>query len=505
MTIICQPKRLLITDFDSDDALSNFIRANTITDLDMYFNVSKEWISLFETTYEGQPVIAIPRRYSLPKLNKFTNTAEVEKVSGYSTSSTRKITCKFDPKSEEQAGMLDFLLGRNAYSDLKNKPRRGLFARTGTGKTYLSIKYIAETKLFSFINCPNDAAILTWKQEIAKFSNIKQEEIGVVQGRDSLAKLIKNKEKYKIILGSTKTFSSLIYDNEHYLITEFFEKMQFGLTIHDEAHLNIIVLFFIEMCTNTKRTFYLTATPGRRLYKEKKLLEILMPPDDCLYFQKILKKYTVRLCKYYSNPEKPDHIKGLNKPRAFDYLKYGRDYLLHKDKPYMKPYLENIFRRVILAARKALTDPNHKVAIICKTKLENELIANYLKTAFPKLTLGVFNSDIEDMDVRFEETNAQIIVTTDKSFAGILNIMKLEAIIFIHPITSDEHLLQIVGRMRDDVKGKKYLVYLLADGSFKRCLNSLNSASEVLEPHSVDMKTIVLNEKYTVKVSIDEL
>lgn len=505
MAIICQSKRLLITDFDSDDALSNFIKSNTITDLDMFFNISKEWISLFETTYDGEPALAIPRRYPMNYLKRYTNVGDIVKEPGYSKASTRKIKCTFNPKDAEQAEMLDFLQGINKYADIAKSPRRGLFARTGTGKTYLSIKYISNNSTFAFINCPDEKAILTWKQEILKFSDIKESEIGVMKGRESLSKLVKNKDNYKIILGSSKTFSSLINSNEHGLITEFFEDMEFGLTIHDEAHLNIIVLFFLEMCTNTRRTFYLTATLGRRIYKEGKLLEMLMPADNCLYFQEILEKYTVRVCKYHTNPIKPEHVKGLNRPRGFDYLGYGKKYLLNKDLPYMNKYLDEVMRRVVMAARKALTDPSHKVAIVCKTKLENEILSHFIAKTFPKLTLGIFNSEIENINERFEQTNAQIILTTDKSFAGIINVSKLEAIIFLHPTTSEEHLLQIVGRMRDDVVKKKYLVYILIDASFRKCLASMSKALGVLEPHSIDVKTIVLNEKISVKVDIDEL
>lgn len=494
MGIIIQPKRILITEFYDDEAQGKFINLNTIRDFDMYFNISKEWVSLYETKFNGTPVLAIPRRFPLDLLHKFVNVNDHIKDKPVVDYGSRNIVNKFDPKSLDQAQIIDFLLGQNEFSSIAKKPRRGLFTETGSGKTFSTLKAIAEENHFTFINCPDDKAILTWKQEIAKFTDIEVGEIAVLAGRKSLDKLIENKEKYKIVLGSSKTFSSLISSGDYDIIDDFFNAMKFSLIAHDESHLNLTVTFILEMVTTTKRTYYLTATPGRRLYKESKLLENMMPSDDCIFKPDPVPRFIVRECGFFSNPETPAHITGVNKPRSFDYIHYSKHFLLADDKPYKDMYLKTIFSRVLKAARKAITDKElNKIAVVCKTKRENEIFYEFIKSNFPELTIGLFNSDIENMEERYEETNCQVIITTEKSFAGIINIPKLEAIILMHPISSEQHLLQIAGRMRRE-DDKKDLLYILTDFSFKRCKKTLANAKSILEPYSKSYSRILLND-----------
>ena len=492
-SVIIQPKRILIKDFYDDEAQGKFIRFNTITDHDMFFNLTKEWVSLYETEYKGEPVLAIPRRFPLEILSKFVNLKNYIKDKPVLNYGSRNIINDFSPKSDDQKEIIDFLLGLDKYSKIKNKPRRGLFTETGSGKTFSTLKAIATESHFAFINCPDDKAILTWKQEIAKFTDILPEEIAVIVGRKSLDKIVEKKEQYKLVLGSSKTFSSLIASSDYAIIDAFFNDMEFSLIAHDESHLNLTVAFILEMITQPKRTYYLTATPGRRLYKESKLLENMMPSDDCIFRPDPVPRFIVRECVFYSNPQSPEHTKGVNKPRSFDYLHYSKHYLLNEKYPYKDVFLETVFKRILKAARKSITDKKlNKIAIVCKTKKENDLFAEYVAKEFPDLTLGVFNSDIEDMDERYEQTNAQIIITTDKSFAGIINIIKLEAIILLFPISSEQHLLQIAGRIRRE-PNKKDNVYIIADFSFKRISKTLYNAKRILEPYSLSYGRIVLN------------
>ena len=485
-------------------SLACFIKLNTIIDLNLFFQISKEWVCLYETFYEGHPVIAIPRNFPLDLLSDFTNIREYTKEKIKLDYDSRTIKIDTEPRNAEQKKMLNFLLGRGTFSNLARKPRRGMFSDTGTGKTFTSLKAISEENHFAFINCPDDKAIMTWKYEISLFTDILPEEIFVIAGASSLNKFLKSKDKYKIVLASSKTFSSLIAKNQFSEIENFFKEARFSLIIHDESHLNLSVLFYIEMITNSKRTYYLTATPGRRIFKEEKLLNNLLPSEECIYSPEIIPRFDVRICKFWSNPKSSDHLKGVIKPRGIDYLSYGKKYLFNENLPYIRFFKNSILKKVVKASRKVLSDKNNKTAIICKTKDENYLIASMIQDLFPDLTVGVFNSDIDNMDERFKQTDCQIIITTDKSMAGIVNIKKLESIIFLYPITSETHLVQIVGRERVE-ENKKNFIYILADYSLgTRIRKSIYSVKQILEPRSLSLLEVELNEKPTLDIHEDE-
>ena len=151
MSIVLQPKRILIREFKENSALSRFIKMNTITDLDMFFNISKEWIALYETVWNGEPVVAIPRRFPIDLLENFVNIErdEIVKENNTIVGDSRKVEVKFGAKDTKQQEILDFLLGKGKYSNLAKKPRRALFSETGSGKTFSSLKSIAEESLFA--------------------------------------------------------------------------------------------------------------------------------------------------------------------------------------------------------------------------------------------------------------------------------------------------------------------------------------------------------------------
>jgi hypothetical protein len=497
MAIILQPKRLLITEFRDDDAFQKFLRWVTIVKTGMYFERLSEWVAAFEVMYNGEPAIAVPRRFKRDILEDIADTSEQIKDSYYIPASSRDVNVEAEPRSELQAEMLDFLLGRGNYSKLAKLARRALFASTGTGKTFLTLKYISIKKTLAFINCPDDKAILTWKQEAEKFTDIKPTEIFTLAGRDSLAKLLKNKEKYKLVLASSKTFSSLIIDRQFDLMQNFFDELQPGLMVHDEVHLNIIVLFYLEMMVSSKNTLYLTATPTRKMYKETKLLESLMPSEECIYDEGAKQRFDFWALTYHSNAPK-GHTKGLAKPNGFDYINYGKKIIFNPNKelPYRDFFLDTVIRKCVNQATKMLSKPTNKIAILGRTKEDNDIIYSYLKEKYPKRTVGLFNSDIEDIDERWKETDAQLIVSTDKSFAGIINIKDLEVIINIYPITSESHIKQIMGRIRDE-PNKKSIFMQLCDGTLKKCKKSLYNETRTVEDICTEIHKVTLNPPET--------
>ena len=318
MAIILQKKRLLITDFEDEDALKTFIKYITVTKQDMYFNETSSWAAGFESTYEGRPVMAVPRRFNTEVLNNIISEDDSETIKDNSNDIPPRyveIGNEAEPRNDLQKDILAFLQGTGGYKSLAKKPRKALFADTGVGKTFLTLKYASLNGYFALINCPDEKAILTWQQEIAKFTDIKPEEIGYISGRESLNKLVKNRDKYKIVLGSSKTFSSLFLSKDFAIVEEFFNNMQFSLLVHDEVHLNLLVVFYLEMIASTKRTLYLTATPNRRMFKEQKILESLMPTDNCIYATEKKERFLYIEGRYYTNGEKAEY-KGIVKPNG---------------------------------------------------------------------------------------------------------------------------------------------------------------------------------------------
>jgi ERCC4-related helicase len=86
-----------------------------------------------------------------------------------------------------------------------------------------------------------------------------------------------------------------------------------------------------------------------------------------------------------------------------------------------------------------------------------------------------------------------VIISTDRSFAGILNIPHLEVIINVTPVTSEAHIKQIAGRLRKE-KDKRRIFIQLGDLSFKKARNMMYRERKVMEEVSISMDRITVGK-----------
>jgi hypothetical protein len=498
--IIFQRNRILVSEIQ-EDLKSEFIKNNTVFQKAMTFGYEEKWTAIAEVMYKDQPYIALPRNFPLKYLNKYLTDNERLKDDYHIPYKKVPIKNSFQPRDDVQVELLDFLIGRNQYKEINGKPRRALFADTGIGKTYLTLKFLCGFNYMGCIFCPDERALKTWKEEIAKFTNIEEHEIAIAQGRESLPKILKNKDKYKILLFSNKTASSMYDSNNVDEVISFFEQMEIAVKIFDEMHLHLRTIFFTDMYIVTFRTVYLTATNEMRIFGEQKVLNHMTPMEDCVYKQEDVPKFDFYKVVYYTNPPRMDK-KGIEKIGGFDALQYLKFLLCERPKR-TEFFWNMVLHPTFKKARKMLTDPvNHKIAFIAKTNEAGRWIGNKIEQNYPELSIGYFNSDIKKMELRELELDRQVIITTDKSFAGILNIYNLSVEIIATPITAPAHIKQIMGRLREE-GNKRRIVFQLADCSFKSVKGMIYREVKLLEPICLSMNTIKVNEPEKEEVNED--
>jgi hypothetical protein len=400
-----------------------------------------------------------------------------------------------DFRDEIQREIYDFMIGANEYESLAHKPRRAIFADTDTGKTFLNIKLICETGLAPIIVCPDDRAIRTWTDEFLKFTEIDEKEIGVVKGVDSIPSIIKRKESIKVVLLSNRTASSIFKDEKDYLLVELFVHMGFGLKVYDELHMGLQTIFYMEMLLVSYRTFYLTATNSKRIWGEQKALDHMTPPPDCVWQPPPIPKFEYIEIAYFSNV--PAALqKGINKPGGFDALAYLSMISAEENSIYGRWVLEKVVKPAMKFALKNLSEEGNKIAILTKTNESGEWIARYIAEEFPQLSIGFFNSKkAAKYEDRLPELEKNVIMSTDRSFAGIINIKALEIIINVTPVTAEAHVKQIAGRLRKE-KDKRRMFIQLGDCTFKKARSMLQRERKTMEPVTVSMERITVGKAH---------
>ena len=113
--------------------------------------------------------------------------------------------------------------------------------------------------------------ISQWKKNVLEYTNIKDDEIYILNGSRSIVQLARGDidlNNIKFIMSTHATIQSFAAKHGWESIAALFASIRVGLKIYDEAHLNFDNMCMIDSFSNTFRTLYLTATPARSDYGE---------------------------------------------------------------------------------------------------------------------------------------------------------------------------------------------------------------------------------------------
>ena len=143
-------------------------------------------------------------------------------------SEIKPMICDANPR-EEQKPALDFFI--NELND-KSRLRGVLQAAPGVGKTFVSIKMLAGFRAQGLIIVPNEVLQDQWMEAILQFTNLTEEDIGIIQGSDLKANQ-EAIEKPIAIVKIQSLFSQIKRNKLHELISFYrFREM----VVYDECH-----------------------------------------------------------------------------------------------------------------------------------------------------------------------------------------------------------------------------------------------------------------------------
>ena len=358
-----------------------------------------------------------------------------------------------EPRDDLQKNAIKFLY------EIKNdneQPHRMLNLKTGSGKTFVSIKFISMMKLRSIIIVDTSELANQRKMQFMKHSNIKEDEIHIISGMDSVEKA--DDDKYKIYIALHKTLNMMIAEDSNSL-NVLFKKLQIGIRIFDEAHTNFKNMCQILDVSDIKYNIYLTATPDRSAISEKKLYQFIfdkVPKFSQLGFENYI---NIILGHIDSRPTINQAIRVKTK-YGFS-IPIWANYITEKRYKYI---LSSVIKTIEILK---LDQRNKKVAIMLPTlNLINRLSEN-ISQKYPNLSIGIFTGEVSK-DKRRSELEKQFIFTNDKIFDKGIDIPDLEILINYVPLQSRSKIEQIMGRIRN-IQGLSHIYVDIADYGFPDC------------------------------------
>ena len=373
---------------------------------------------------------------------------------------------------EHQVPVIEYLKQIEPY-------RKGLAIQTGSGKTVSSIAgMIAYGKVGMIVVSKLHHQ---WAESLFQFTDIKPEQLCVIQGFQSLAKVIESNVKPEVFVFSLETLRAYCLGQGHYADLPSFDKFVkyfgIGTKIMDEVHLNFHADTLIDLSCNIPNNIYLTATftsgnPGTR-----RIFNRIYPPE-MRFGNKILKKYTIAHCYGYRGhvPEKK-----VVKQRGYSHVKYEQ-YLL-KRPTFLSDFITRILSPLIYSHYINRRQPGQKLAIFCATiDMVNE-VSRWCSNEFHDLKVTKYISGISD-DVL--KTN-DIIVTTPKSMSVGTDVKNLITVINTVSTKSPPAVLQICGRLRE-IPGVETQFIGLIDCNLVSQRRHQKERERVLRPTVVDYR-----------------
>lgn len=456
------PTRIKITDFEEDDAIQ----------IRKYLSVwdkTRFRYRFFAYKYnEEDKEIIFPggiNKYRLEKQLSDHNVVDNSRKFLINCRHNKPIKILYPPKSVIQEKAVKFLLG-NSFSSKSSQKMLSL--NTGEGKTYCAINYIASKKRIPLIFVDLDTLVQQWKNSILKFTDVKEDEIYVFSGIESVRKILKmdisEVNKFKFFIGIYKTINTAINKN---LFLELFDKVRFTTKIFDEAHTNYEAIFNIDSITDCE-SIYLTATPERSDPIENKVFQNMF--YDVKRFSSHSTNETVEnyhnivIVKLNSNPRIDEQEVCKNK-YGFDINKFNKYIMESKYDYFYEKVIQNILLKIILKNGKV----KRKTAILVGLKSMiakfSEDLLNDLNEMKLDYSIGILTEDTKKEN-KEEVLNSDIIITTDKSFGKGIDVKNLECLINLVPTSSNPKIKQILGRLRK-IEGKEVYFFDVLDIGFE--------------------------------------
>lgn len=481
---------IVIHDYTWDDCkqLQNCFKIwNSITHTDYYYGI--EYL-------EDEKKLLLPRGLDIPYLeNLFGVIAWVNtKCDPYDRYDD--IMLKYMPRDDIQKEALDFMNGiSDKYKFTLSRSQQGLYLSTGKGKSYCSIASTAFQGYRSAVLTSSLGWLEQWKGYILEYTNTKPSEILIISSKGCPINMLLRKDisQYKFLLISIDSIRSYGDAYGWNKVTELFQFMRIGIKYVDECHKNFETMAKIDYYTNTRKTYYVSATPARSSEAENNIYQLyLKNVSSITLFDEDKDPHTHYLGIRYESGPTPQEKSGCKGRYELDRNKYI-NYVIKKP---------NYYKLLTIIINLALKRDDKCLIYIGK----NDAILQtreWIISQFPELfaNVGIYTSIIDD-NVKHAQLDNKIILSTTKSCAEALDIKGLGmTVVLAEPFKSSVIAIQTLGRTR----AENTFYIEVVDDSFKPITKYYYTKKPIFSQYAMDCKELSFRKNNSLDIAYDKI
>lgn len=372
-----------------------------------------------------------------------------------------------EPKDDIQRDSINFLTSSGNFARGARYAQLSLNADTGEGKTYCTIYTICQLGMRALIITHIDKIKRQWMSTCSTMFSFSQKSQVDIVGTAQMESIIAddNMPKGDIFFINHQTINAFVRKHGCEKLHDFFIKLNIGIKVFDEAHLEFKNIIMVDMFSNTFKTIYLTANFNRSQPEESKLFQRAF--SNVMKFSTNSKEYAEKRrhivyvpVLFSSNcPEYQSMM--LKNNYGFDSKRYI-DYALKTDEG------NNLIHEIHTVIKK--TSHLDGRILIVTPKIEScEFIKDYLEYNISDKTIMTIHSKNSEENNFIAKNNADIIISTMKSVGTGVDIKGLRILINTEPYASSITANQMSGRLREYAPDKDTYYFDLVDVSIQRC------------------------------------
>lgn len=303
----------------------------------------------------------------------------------------------------------------------------------------------ASTKLGikTIIITPNEMLKNQWINTYSKMFEYRPKHLMNIAGSNIIDAIMEDMvNPADVYFVNHQTLRSYLMQHGGYQFHQFFKKLNVGIKVYDESHMEFANILMIDFFTNTDRTWYLTATFDRSDKTESKCFKRAFQSVIC-YGEMESKALTPKHVMYHvvnfdSQISPKNRAKLLAYP-GYTSNRYGQ-YAFELD-PNDSAY--KVIREILLKIK----DIEGKTLIFVPLIENVDTLVSKIKHDFPEKTVGAYHSKISK-DEKESAEKKDIIVSTIKSCGTGRDIKGLRCVICSEPVASKVIAEQMIGRLR---------------------------------------------------------
>lgn len=401
----------------------------------------------------------LPRGTHISKIESITGIrATYIRESDPYEESSKKYYSLYDPRDKLQEDSIKFLCGP--------EHQLALNLQTGLGKTFCVAYASTKLKEKTIIITPNESLKQQWIGTYHKMFDYRPKNLLNIAGSNIIESIMDgliNLDEIAVFFVNHQTLRSYLTSNNGYTLHKFFKKINVGIKVYDESHLEFANILLMDFFSNTNRTWYLTATFDRSDKTESACFKRAF--NSVITFGEIQSEKVVKKHVIYHVVNINSRISPKDRARVIGYAgmtgaSYGK-YAFIEDK-------NSTAYNAILEILNKIKDVEGKILIFVPLIDAVDDVVRRLKVDFPDKTVGAYHSKISKEEKESTEKK-DIIVSTIKSTGTGKDIKGLRSVICAEPIASKLIAQQMIGRLRPYAEDKDTYFFDIVDVCIPHC------------------------------------